>query len=121
MLPSPSLGPPLLSGSESPPLPCWIGLADGAGAVACAEAGVLAGVVTGVLAGAEAGVLAAGCFATCWWCAVAAGFAAVECADTAVPQPAATAASSANPAAERTRVSDMVFFLLLGCIGRRPP
>src|SRR6185312_7840399 len=39
MLPSPSLGPPLLSPSWSPPLPCWMGFAVWAGAVAGGAAG----------------------------------------------------------------------------------
>src|SRR6185437_13933548 len=34
MLPSPSLGPPLLSPSWSPPLPCWMGFAVWAGGAA---------------------------------------------------------------------------------------
>src|SRR5690242_2768955 len=41
MLPSPSLGPPLLSPSWSPPLPCGMGLAVWAGAVAGGAAGVV--------------------------------------------------------------------------------
>src|SRR6185312_7642205 len=41
MLPSPSLGPPLLSPSWSPPLPCWMGFAGWAGAVAGGAAGVV--------------------------------------------------------------------------------
>ena len=42
MLPSPSLGPPLLSASWSPPLPCGIGLAVGAGEVAGGAGGGVA-------------------------------------------------------------------------------
>jgi hypothetical protein len=42
MLPSPSLGPPLLSASWSPPLPCGMGFAGWAGAVAGGAGGVLA-------------------------------------------------------------------------------
>src|SRR5215471_2286051 len=104
MLPSPSLGPPLLSASWSPPLPCGMGLAGWAGAVA----------------GGAAGVLAAGCIGRAWWwwwcaaaglaaaeCVPAAGLGAEECAAAAVPQPAASTASSASPAAGRARVNDM--------------
>jgi hypothetical protein len=81
-----------------------MGLAVWAGA----EGGAAAGVEEGAVAGAEAGVLAAG-VGGAWWlgCAVAAGFAAAWCAAAAVPQPAATAASSANPPAARTKVNDM--------------
>src|SRR5215472_4057331 len=39
MLPSPSLGPPLLSGSWSPPLCCGMGFAVCAGAAGCVVAG----------------------------------------------------------------------------------
>jgi hypothetical protein len=60
MLPSPSLGPPLLSPSWSPPLPCGIGLAvwevaGGAGGVVAGGGAVVAGggVVTGTDGGAE--------------------------------------------------------------------
>src|SRR6185437_5552206 len=41
MLPSPSLGPPLLSASWSPPLPCWMGFAVWAGVMAGGAAGVV--------------------------------------------------------------------------------
>src|SRR5882724_10525951 len=41
MLPSPSLGPPLLSASWSPPLSCGMGFAVWAGAVAGGAAGVV--------------------------------------------------------------------------------
>src|SRR5258705_10659679 len=41
MLPSPSLGPPLLSASWSPPLFCGMGFAVWAGAVAGGAAGVV--------------------------------------------------------------------------------
>src|SRR5690242_8000558 len=41
MVPSPSLGPPLLSASWSPPLPCGMGSAVWAGAVAGGAAGVV--------------------------------------------------------------------------------
>src|SRR6266487_427401 len=106
MLPSPSLGPPLLSASWSPPLPCGMGLAAGAGAV---------------LAGGAGGVVTTGCAGRewwWWWCVTAAGGAAgavtaglggtaAWCAAAALPQPAARAASSANPAADRVRVNDM--------------
>src|SRR5215467_8739621 len=103
MLPSPSLGPPLLSASWSPPLPCGMGLAGWAGAVA----------------GGAAGVLAARCTGRAWWwwcataglavaeCVPAAGPGAEECDAAAVPQPAASTASSANPAAGQARVNDM--------------
>src|SRR5215470_8661319 len=100
MLPSPSLGPPLLSGSWSPPLPCGIGFVVAAGAVTDG-------------AGA-AGVACAG-RAWWWWC-VAAGVGAAECAVAAglaplpyspapVPHPAASAAISASPAAHRAWVN----------------
>src|SRR5205807_1436374 len=45
--PSPSLGPPLLSASWSPPLPCGTGLAVWAGAVAGGAGGVVAAACTG--------------------------------------------------------------------------
>ena len=58
MLPSPSLGPPLLSASWSPPLPCGMGLAGWVGAMvggggAGAVAGGAGGVVTAACAGAD--------------------------------------------------------------------
>src|SRR4051795_7726477 len=58
--PSPSLGPPLLSASWSPPLFWGIPLADGlgAGVVAGLGAGVVAGLGAGVGAGWGAGVVA---------------------------------------------------------------
>ena len=52
MLPSPSLGPPLLSGSWSPPLPCGMGLAGEAGAVVAGAGAVVAGRAVGVVTGA---------------------------------------------------------------------
>ena len=80
MLPSPSLGPPLLSASLSPPLFCGIPLdpEDWLGAALGDAAGVLA-----------AGVLAVG----------------VDFPDA--PQPASSAVSNASPAADRVRVSDI--------------
>jgi hypothetical protein len=86
MLPSPSLGPPLLSASWSPPLPCGMGfegdagavglVAGGAGAVVAGEAGavvaggagaVVAGEADGVVAGEAGGVVTAACVgARCW-------------------------------------------------------
>src|SRR6516162_1105946 len=101
MLPSPSLGPPLLSGSWSPPLPCGIGFAAGAVTDGAGEAG-------GVVAVACAG-------RALWWC-VAAGTGAAECAvavglapepysPAPVPHPAASAATSASPAAHRAWVN----------------
>src|SRR6516164_5238270 len=107
MLPSPSLGPPLLSASWSPPLPCGMGLAVWAGAVTDGAAGADGGAVT--VAGADGDwwrfVGAVGCVVA--ECAGAVGLAAGECAAAAVPQPAASTASRANPAADRTRVNDM--------------
>src|SRR6516165_3973101 len=57
MLPSPSLGPPLLSASWSPPLPCGMGLAVFAGAVV----------------GCAGGVVTVACVGPDLWCAEAAG------------------------------------------------
>jgi hypothetical protein len=91
MLPSPSLGPPLLSASWSPALPCGIELDDDEVDLAGAGLGAAAGtLVAGVLA--LVGVLdcpPAGC----------------DVADA--PQPANRAVSSASPAADRVRVNDM--------------
>src|SRR5260370_21477604 len=103
MLPSPSLGPPLLAGSWSRPLPCGMGSAgvEGAGG---AGAGA-------VVAGGDAGVVTEACAGAEWWgraAAVGLGLAPACCAVTAVPQPAARTASSAAPAADRMKVSDIV-------------
>src|SRR5580700_8535824 len=107
MLPSPSLGPPLLSGSWSPPLPCGMGLAGGAGAVVAGAGAVVAG-AGAVGEGGGGGVVTGACVGAEWcgW-AAAAGLAAACCAVAAVPQPAARTASSAAPAADRMKVGDM--------------
>jgi hypothetical protein len=83
MLPSPSLGPPLLSASWSPPLPCGIGLGG------CAAGGLDGGAAAGWLDGA--GWLAALCLCgflacSCGLCGFAAGL--VDCAAGWVAVPA---------------------------------
>jgi hypothetical protein len=71
----------------------------------------------GVVDGAGAGVVAGGAG---WWVAAACGFAGAAtwvalaedagvCVAPAAPQPAANAASSANPAADRVRVNDISY------------
>ncbi len=59
-LPSPSLGPPLLSASPSPPLPCGIPLPGGGGVVVGGGAGGAGGVVVGGGAGGGGGVVVGG-------------------------------------------------------------
>jgi hypothetical protein len=76
-------------------------LADEAGALVAGAGAVVAGGGVGVVTGACAGAEWRG------W-AAAAGLVAACCAVAAVPQPAARTASSAAPAADRMKVSDMV-------------
>jgi hypothetical protein len=57
MLPSPSLGPPLLSASWSPPLFCGMGFAVWAGAVDGGGGGVVDGGGGGVVDGGGGGVV----------------------------------------------------------------
>ena len=59
----------MLSGSWSPPLPCGMGLAGGAGAVVAGAGAVVAGVVTGagaVVAGGDVGVVTGACAGAEW-------------------------------------------------------
>src|ERR1700733_979751 len=109
MLPSPSLGPPLLSASWSPPLPCGIALDDGGGG---GGGGAL--LVGGAAGGAGGCVLGAG-----WVFGVAAGLdagtvlcVAGACVVLAAEQPAASTPSSA------TTMSDL---LSCGGIIQAPP
>src|SRR6516162_876865 len=107
MLPSPSLGPPLLSASWSPPLPCGMGLAVWAGAVTDGAAGADGGAVTVAGTGGDWSLCAGAVGCGPAECAAVVGLAAGECAAAALPQPAASTASRANPAADRTKVNDM--------------
>jgi hypothetical protein len=75
----------------------------------------------GVVDGAGAGVVAGGVTGGAgWWVAAACGFAGAVtwvalaegvgvCVAPAAPQPAANAASNANPAADRVRVNDISY------------
>jgi hypothetical protein len=86
-----------------------MGLAGGAGAVV----GGAGGVVTAVCVGAgwlgwAGGVVTAVCVGAGWLGWATAGLDAAECAATAVPQPVASAASSAAPATDRMSVTDMI-------------
>jgi hypothetical protein len=121
MLPSPSLGPPLLSASWSPPLPCGMGLPVWAGAVAGGAGGVLAGGAGGA---ACAGVEWA------WLCAAPAGFGAAGCVAWPADEPHA-ASVTASAAAGRassirrcrlssfSRVSDLIIAFSI-CSWTRP-
>src|SRR5580698_1399936 len=103
MLPSPSLGPPLLSESWSPPSPCWMGFGGGAGVVAAGggDAGgwVVGGAGGWVVGGAGGWVvggtdgLADGLADGLTECVVAVGLGTEEWAAAAVLQPAVNAAS----------------------------
>jgi hypothetical protein len=126
--PSPSLGPPLLSASLSPPLPCgmpfecgvgaaWLGAGGGGGGGAVTEGacaggsggGVIAVMVDGGAAGAEdacgIGADAAG------WCAV---LRAALIVDAPVAPPAVTAATlipAATTAAPRPPIASLLFVI----------
>lgn len=128
MLPSPSLGPPLLSASWSPPLPCGIELVDdgggGGGGGGAGDVGGGAGAVVGLGFGLGFGLCVGvrvgdaddvdGCAAgDVVWCCLAAGCDALD-----DEQPAASIASRARPTSDRLSMDDIA--LILAPVGSVP-